>query len=87
MSGGRLPKRIMSGIFEGSAERMGWEGERGDRLRTERHLTLVVCVIIHTHRRSAERTGWEGERVDRLCTERHPGVWYNGGLENNGVKG
>ena len=29
----------------------------------------------------------EGERVDRLCTERHPGVWNNGGLENDGVKG
>ena len=37
--------------------------------------------------RSAERTGWEGERVDRLCTERHPGVWHNGGLENDGVEG
>ena len=35
----------------------------------------------------AERTGWEGEKVDRLCTERHPGVWHNGGLENDGVKG
>ena len=34
-----------------------------------------------------EWMGWEGERVDRLCTERHPGVWHNGGLENDGVKG
>ena len=24
--------------------------------------------------------------MDRLCTERHPGVWRNGGLENDGVK-
>ena len=24
--------------------------------------------------------------MDRLCTERHPGVWHNGGLENDGVK-
>ena len=34
-----------------------------------------------------ERTGWEGERVDRLRTERHPGVWHNGGLGSDGVKG
>ena len=33
------------------------------------------------------KDGWEGERVDRLCTERHPGVWHNGGLESDGVKG
>ena len=36
---------------------------------------------------SVERTGWEGERVDRLHTERHSGVWHNGGLESDGVKG
>ena len=28
-----------------------------------------------------------GRSVDRLCTERHPGVWHNGGLEIDGVKG
>ena len=32
-------------------------------------------------------TGWEGERVDRLCTERHLGVWHDGGVESDGVKG
>ena len=53
MSGGRLPKRIMFGNLEDTAE----------------------------------RTELEGERVYRLCTERHPGVWHNGGLENDGVKG
>ena len=31
--------------------------------------------------------GKEKVRVDRLCTERHPGVWHNGGLERDGVKG
>ena len=35
----------------------------------------------------AERTGWEGERVGRLRTERHPGVWHNGRLESDGVRG
>ena len=25
--------------------------------------------------------------MDRLSTERHPGVWHNGELENDGVKG
>ena len=39
MSGGRLPKRIMFGNLEGAVRRgrAGWEGERVDRLCTERH--------------------------------------------------
>ena len=40
MSGGRLPKRIVFGNPEGAVRRgqlLGWEGERADRLRTERH--------------------------------------------------
>ena len=38
MSGGRLPKRIVFGNLEGAVpERTGWEGERADRLRPERH--------------------------------------------------
>ena len=32
------------------------------------------------------RDGKEKEWIDRLRTERYPGVWHNGGLENNGVK-
>ena len=39
MSGGRLPKRIMSGNLEGAVQRgRSWkEKEWIDRLRTERH--------------------------------------------------
>ena len=31
--------------------------------------------------------GEEEERMDRLSGERHPGVWHNGELESEGVKG
>ena len=33
------------------------------------------------------RGGKEKEWTDCVRTERHPGVWHNGGLENDGVKG
>ena len=34
-----------------------------------------------------EDGGGGGERVNRLRPERHPGIWHNGGLESDGVKG
>ena len=54
------------------------------RAAAERSEPFSETLRVH----STERTGWEeGERVDRLRPERHPGVWHNGGLESDGVKG
>ena len=59
----------------------------GDAPPNERRAVAKAIVFGNLEGRSAERTEWEGEIVDRLCTDRHPGVWHNGGSENDGVKG
>ena len=60
----------------------------GDAHPNERRAVAKKANHVRKPRgRGAERTGWEEEIMDRLCTERHAGVWHNGGLESDGVKG
>ena len=48
---------------------------------------LPEQIVFDTLRVQCGEDGVGRRKLDQLRTERHPGIWHNGGLESDGMKG